>query len=272
LTAVASYVDARAHGGRWLVRIEDVDTPRVVAGADQGILHTLAAHGMVSDAPPVYQSDRRAAYDAALSALAAAGHVFYCRCSRSRLRGFARYPGTCRAVRSVPPWPHAVRLRVPNCEITFIDHIQGRVAERIDEAVGDFVIRRRDGLHAYQLAVVVDDAWQHVTHIVRGADLLDNTPRQILLSDLIGLPRIEYAHVPILINRSGAKLSKQTLAAPVDDRAAAANVHWILELLGHEPPAALARAPVAELLTWAQGAWTLPRVPRQTVLEQFIAL
>jgi glutamyl-Q tRNA(Asp) synthetase len=272
LAAVASYLDARHHHGRWLVRIEDVDGPRVVRGAADRILRALEAHSLDWDEPPVLQSGRTAAYELALGALAAHGHVFYCECSRRQLRGLHPYPGSCRAVRKAPSRPHAVRLRVPAEELAFDDLVQGRFAQHLDREVGDFVLRRRDGIHAYQLAVVVDDAWQGVTRVVRGADLLDNTPRQMLLADRLDLSRLEYAHVPILVDRDGAKLSKQTRATGVDDRAAGHNLYTVLELLGQVPPPELQREPPSTVLEWARPNWQLTRVPQQRALSSFIVL
>jgi glutamyl-Q tRNA(Asp) synthetase len=272
LAAVASFIDARHNRGRWLVRIEDVDGPRVVRGAADRILRTLEAHGLHWDEPPILQSARTAAYESALDALAAQGHVFYCQCSRRELRGLPTYPGRCRGVRQAPPRSHAIRLHVPAGRLSFEDLVQGWFSQRVDEAVGDFVLRRRDGIYAYQLAVVVDDAWQGVTRVVRGADLLDNTPRQMLLADRLQLSKLEYAHVPIIVDRNGAKLSKQTLATAVDDRAAGPNLYTALELLGQAPPPELQREPASTLLDWARANWQLTCVPRQPSLSSFIAL
>ena len=215
LTAVASYVHARSLGGRWLVRMEDLDTPRCVPGAADAILRTLDQHALQWDGL-TYQHQRIESYHAALERLRAGGHTFACTCSRSQVQDSDVYPGTCRH-RVVPlDAPHSIRLRVPDETIELLDQIQGRYAQRLRTDVGDFVIFRRDRVIAYQLAVVVDDAAQRITHVVRGADLLDNTPRQLLLLRLIGARAPRYAHVPVLSDRSGQKLSKQTRATAVD--------------------------------------------------------
>ncbi len=234
VAALASWLDARAHQGIWLVRIEDVDTPRCIAGADHTILQQLAACGLLADGPIVYQSQRSALYQRALDQLIAQGDAYPCACTRADIaqanaaRGLARhrhgdliYPGTCRpenrglAGHSARAW----RMRVPDgpdSELHWTDDRLGPQSQRLDEAVGDFVIRRADGLWAYQLAVVVDDGEQGITHIVRGEDLADNTPRQIWLQQRLGLPRPHYRHTPLVLGPSGEKLSKQNGAAPLD--------------------------------------------------------
>ncbi|MDR5738810.1 MULTISPECIES: tRNA glutamyl-Q(34) synthetase GluQRS [unclassified Caballeronia] len=228
VSALASYLDARAHGGRWIVRIEDVDAPRTVPGAAADILATLGAFGMHSDEPPVWQSQRDTAYAHAFDALQAAGHVYPCGCTRreiadSLVHAHARhatlaYPGTCRAGLHGRP-ARAWRLRVPDGDaacIAFADRWQGPQAQNLATEVGDFALKRADGLWAYQLAVVVDDAEAGITHIVRGADLLDSTARQIYLQRCLGVPTPSYLHVPVLNNEAGEKLSKQTGATPLN--------------------------------------------------------
>jgi glutamyl-Q tRNA(Asp) synthetase len=223
VAALASWLDARAHGGAWLVRIEDLDPPREVPGAARDILETLAAFNMESDEPVEFQSRRGALYDVAFSRLLQDGRVYGCACSRSEIeRAIAGagmrsevYPGTCRAGlngRSVRAW----RFRVPAEAVGFDDRIAGRVEQHLEEEVGDFVVRRADGLWAYQLAVVVDDAAQRISDVVRGADLLDNTPRQIALQRALGLATPRYMHVGVVVNQRGEKLSKQTGAQPLD--------------------------------------------------------
>ncbi len=243
VTALASWLDARAHGGQWLVRIEDIDYPRCVRGADQQILQTLARLGMHADEPPVWQSRREAHYAAALQRLDAAGHLYPCGCSRKEIAdslAHARerhqtlaYPGTCRNGLH-GKLPRAWRVRVPTGDtardtagntpgdaatLCFDDRWQGRQCQNLETELGDFVLRRADGLWAYQLAVVVDDGLQGITHIVRGADLLDSTPRQIHLQHLLGLPTPAYLHVPVVVNAAGEKLSKQSGAEPIDNMA-----------------------------------------------------
>ncbi|MGE5451581.1 MAG: tRNA glutamyl-Q(34) synthetase GluQRS [Acidobacteriota bacterium] len=233
VAALASWLDARAHQGRWLIRIEDVDTPRCVAGADRLIIAQLAACGLVSDGPIVYQSQRGALYQQALDRLIAQGDAYPCACTRAEIAqanaalGLAKprhgdmiYPGTCRpergglAGRPARAW----RLRVPDdahAHIVWHDARLGAQSQWLNQAVGDFVIKRADGLWAYQLAVVVDDAAQGITHVVRGEDLADNTPRQIWLQQRLGLPTPAYHHTPLVLGTNGEKLSKQNGAAPL---------------------------------------------------------
>jgi len=223
VAAMASWLDARRANGQWLVRIEDLDTPRNVPGATNDLLNTLLALGMCPDQPVVRQSERQRLYEAALKSLADAGLTFWCACSRreiadSRLPGTSNtlvYPGTCRGTYIRPPEKSAVRVRVNDDEICFDDRTFGRRCQALAEEVGDFVVLRADGIVTYQLAVVVDDGAQGVTHVVRGADLIDSTPRQIYLQRCLGLPTPEYCHVPVVTNSRGEKLSKQTGAMPI---------------------------------------------------------
>ncbi len=223
VAALASWLDARAHGGVWIVRIEDIDPPREVAGASADILATLARFGLESDEAVLFQSERSAVYQAALERLIAVGAVYGCACSRREIEleaarlGLAPgiYPGTCRGGTRGRP-PRALRLRVPATAVAFVDRAVGRYQQALATEVGDFVVRRADGLWAYQLAVVVDDAAQGITHVVRGADLLDNTPRQIHLQRTLGVPTPAYLHLPVLTNERGEKLSKQTGARALD--------------------------------------------------------
>ncbi|WP_245178215.1 tRNA glutamyl-Q(34) synthetase GluQRS [Cupriavidus sp. AcVe19-1a] len=231
VTALASWLDARAHGGQWLVRIEDIDMPRCVRGADDDILRTLERLGMMPDEPPVWQSRREVHYAEALRQLDAAGQLYPCGCSRKEIADSLvhlrerhqtlGYPGTCRHGLN-GKLPRAWRVRVPDgpaATICFDDRWQGRQCQDLETELGDFVLRRADGLWAYQLAVVVDDGLQGITHIVRGADLLDSTPRQIHLQHLLGLPTPGYLHVPVVVNEIGEKLSKQSGAQAIDTSA-----------------------------------------------------
>jgi glutamyl-Q tRNA(Asp) synthetase len=221
VAAVASYADARAANGRWLLRIEDVDTTRCTQAADAEILHQLAAYGFVADGQIVRQSERGEIYQTAIARLVEAGKIFACTCTRKVLEpvlrnadGEAIYPGTCRASRPATG-THALRLRVSDdvdARVTFTDRACGVITQNVAMEVGDFVLRRADRCYAYQLAVVVDDALQGVTHVVRGADLLLNTPRQIYLQRRLGATTPSYLHVPLVRNSNGEKLSKQTLA------------------------------------------------------------
>ena len=272
LAAVASHVDARANGGEWLVRIDDLDAPRTVPGAADAILRTLERHGLEWTGAVVRQSERAELYRAALERLERDGRTFHCTCSRSALADERVYPGTCRAKRAAVAGGSAVRLRVDETEIAFDDAVQGPFRQCLASAVGDFVVLRRDGVFAYQLAVVVDDAEQRIDHVVRGADLLDNTPRQLFVYDALALPRPRYAHVPVLLARDGQKLSKQTLAGSVDRTDPVENVLTVLDLLGQEPPSFLRHEPVDRVIAWAVANWQLAAVPRIRALTGFICL
>ncbi|MCX8113770.1 MAG: tRNA glutamyl-Q(34) synthetase GluQRS [Burkholderiaceae bacterium] len=225
VAALASWLDARAHGGAWLVRIEDLDPPREVPGSAEAIVRTLARFGFEPDEPVVRQSRRGALYEAAFARLRAAGLVYPCTCSRKDIEDAARaagansgiYPGTCRGRPSGAVARAAWRVRVPGETVAFDDRAAGRCSQNLAREVGDFVVLRADGPWAYQLAVVVDDAEQRITDVVRGADLLDNTPRQIFLQRALGFATPRYLHVPVVTNERGEKLSKQTGARALSD-------------------------------------------------------
>ncbi|MFZ5492696.1 MAG: tRNA glutamyl-Q(34) synthetase GluQRS [Pseudomonadota bacterium] len=274
LAAVGSYLSARRAGGRWLLRIDDLDPPRVVPGAAAAILRSLEAHGLPWDGEVLWQSRRTDAYRAALDQLRRAGRVYPCACTRRELAAAARagvdgpvYRGTCRA--GLPPGhdARAWRLRVPDADIGFHDAVQGDVCQNLAREVGDFVLQRADGLLAYQLATVVDDAFQGVTEVARGVDLLTSTPRQIHLQHCLGLPQPGYAHLPLLVDRAGLKLGKQTRAAPLDNTAASANLQAVLSALRLPPPADLHGAPPAELLRWAVARWDPARLAGLLAIE-----
>ncbi len=269
VAATGSYLDARHHGGRWLLRIEDVDAPRCIPGAAEGILRTLERFGFEWDGEPVWQSRRTAAYADALERLKTGGHAYACACTRRELAeaplardGSRIYPGTCR--NGPPPGrvARAWRVRVAG-SIAFDDAVQGAQEEDLERELGDFVVLRADGLFAYQLAVVVDDADAGVTHVVRGADLLDSTGRQRYLQRLLGMAELHYAHLPLATNAAGEKLSKQTLARAIDEQPAAAALLAALAFLGQNPPSQLAGATLAETWQWARAHWSLARVPRR---------
>lgn len=268
VAALASWLDARAAAGRWSVRIEDVDAPRTVPGAADEILRALEACGLEWDGEVTYQSARGALYEAALERLRAAGRVYRCRCSRrevadSGITGIegAVYPGTCRD-RVIPiEETCAWRFRVAPGIVEFEDRVQGLVAQDVAREMGDFVLRRRDGFHAYQLAVVVDDAEQGITDVVRGADLLASTPRQILLQRALAAPTPRYLHFPVATDAHGAKLSKQNLAPALDGGRAASLLPAALAFLGQEVPDA---GPPRSLLEEAVRRWSADRIARAT--------
>ena len=271
VTALGSFLRARSGRGEWLVRMEDLDRPREVPGAADGILRTLEAFGLLWDGEVVYQSGRGEHYRAALEALRATGAVYPCACSRKDILAVQRalnkaasvYPGTCRP--GLPPGRRgrAWRVRTEGVEIAFDDALQGPYRERLDQATGDFVVKRADGLFAYQLAVVVDDAAQGISEVVRGCDLLDNTPRQIHLQRLLGVPTPAYLHLPVALDAAGRKLSKQTFAHPVRADRPQLELVAALAFLGQRVPAELHRAGAGEILRWAIGAWDLERVARR---------
>jgi glutamyl-Q tRNA(Asp) synthetase len=261
VAAVGSFLSARSRGGRWLVRVEDIDPPREVAGSAGRILADLEACGLVSDGPVLYQSSRLAAYQAAMQQLLDRDRAFPCACTRSELPPGGVYQGTCRD--GLPPGREArsIRARVTDQEISFTDGLCGVQAQRLDQACGDFVIRRADGLPAYQLAVVVDDAYQGISEVVRGADLLSSTPRQIHLLALLGHPRPDYLHLPLVLDEQGRKLGKRLRSDPLNRADPAGNLRAALQFLGQQPPA-LGR--VDSLLAWAIAHWRVDTVPRPT--------
>ncbi|MCL7461986.1 tRNA glutamyl-Q(34) synthetase GluQRS [Pseudomonas sp. NW5] len=260
VAALASFLDARAVGGRWLLRMEDLDPPREMPGAQDTILRTLDTYGLHWDGPVERQSTRHAAYAAAVDRLLAQGLAYACRCSRKQLEGQLIYPGTCRD-RQHPREDAAIRLRVPDAEYAFFDRVQGRFAQNLARDVGDFIIQRRDGLYAYQLAVVLDDAWQGITDVVRGADLLDSTPRQLYLQALLGLPQPRYLHIPLLLQPDGHKLGKSYRSPPLPPERAPAELLRALRALGQRPPAELEGARPEAMLAWAIAHWQAAAIP-----------
>jgi glutamyl-Q tRNA(Asp) synthetase len=268
VAALASWLDARAQDGAWLVRMEDIDPPREVPGAAQDILATLADFGMTSDEPVLWQSTRSTAYAEALARLQAAGLVYSCSCTRTQIAAAAQtlglapgvYPGTCRAGARGPA--RALRMNVDAAVISVDDRWHGQVVQRLAEEVGDFVVRRADGLWAYQLAVVVDDAAQGITDVVRGADLLDNTPRQVLLQRALALPTPRYLHVPVVRSDAGEKLSKQTGARPLDRSAPRQELERAWQHLGFPR---LGADDLAAFQKHAVAAWRARWVPRIAV-------
>ncbi len=262
LAALGSWLAARSAGGLWRVRIEDVDRAREVPGAAQGQLDTLRAFGLEPDGEVVVQSARGGLYCSALDRLLDAGLAFSCRCSRSDLTASGGIHHRC-----VPhPSGHAAALRLrvpagPGSRIAFVDRLHGPIEQAVDESVGDFVLKRADGCWAYQLAVVVDDAEQGITEVVRGADLLDSTPRQILLQRALGLPTPAYAHLPLVVDGEGRKLSKSLSALPVDARDPLPALHWCWAALGQKPDAIANAGSPRALLQRAAAEFEFSRVP-----------
>jgi glutamyl-Q tRNA(Asp) synthetase len=273
LAALGSWLDARAHRGRWLLRIEDLDRAREAPAAAAAIQHALEAHGLHWDGPVLRQSGRTEHYAAALERLRAAGLVYACGCTRAGIARLAGsnggetiYPGTCRAGLAPGMTPRLMRLNTaPAGSIHFDDRLHGPQSAHPARTQGDIVLRRVEGYHAYHLAVVVDDAAQGVTQVVRGADLLPQTPVQIYLQDRLRLPHPGYAHLPLVRQADGIKLSKQTGAAALDDQRPAPALCDALRRLGHAPPADLVRARPGDILAWAVEHWRLERVPVEGV-------
>jgi len=262
LAALGSWLVARQASGEWLVRIEDIDPPREVAGAADRQLRTLETFGLHADGDVARQSTRGHLYRAALHRLVASGRAFECHCSRSDLASIGGIHRRC--VATVPRPDPSIRLRVPDgCEVRFEDAVHGPIVQRVDREVGDFVLLRADGLWAYQLAVVVDDADQGITEVVRGADLLDSTPRQILLQQALGLPTPRYVHLPLLLDDEGRKLSKSDAALPVDDGNPLATLDALWHCLGQ--PALPAADSVNAFLAIAVERFDLARVPRSAM-------
>lgn len=273
VTAVGSYLDARSHRGEWLVRIEDIDCSRVKSGISEKILSTLELFGMEWDGSAIYQSQCISRYQEALHFLETLGLVYPCSCTRkeiadSALFGFEGlvYPGNCRD--SIHPErnerSNAVRIRTNTNKIEFQDRLQGNIYQSIENEIGDFVLRRSDGIYTYQLAVVVDDGWQGITYIVRGADLLRSTPRQIFLQHLLGYPTPYYLHLPVVTTTQGKKLSKQTLAHPIDTKHPLSQLIAATNFLGQRPPSELIDGDLNSFWQWAISHWSIARIAQVT--------
>lgn len=268
VAAVGSYLEAKSHNGEWLVRIENLDPPREIPGATEEILRALEALGMEWDGEVIYQSQRNEAYQIALATLSQQGLIYPCTCSRKEIADSSIigidgpiYPGTCRDGLPAGKQSAALRVQTSSDPIEFNDALRGLIRQRLKDDTGDFVLRRADGIYAYQLAVVVDDAEQGVTHVVRGADLLDSTPRQIYLQQLLGYPTPAYMHLPVALNARGEKLSKQTQAAAIDAADPLPQLLAVVRFLGQEPPAELAEGDVASFWEWAVANWQPGKIP-----------
>lgn len=255
-TALASYLDARAHTGVWQLRIDDIDAPRAMPGAADLIQEGLEAHGLGWDGPAVFQSRSVDRYLAALERLRDLGKVFYCRCSRASLPADAPYPGTCRSNLAALD-DAAQRLRCDDRVIVFEDRLQGMVVTDLGLTCGDFVVWRRDGLPAYQLATACDDGDSAINQVVRGNDLQAVTARQIHIMELLDFNVPQYAHLPVVVDAAGTKLSKRTGAEALDNNRAGENLTHAMQQLKLSPPDDLKRWPVPEMLAWAQDQWAL---------------
>jgi glutamyl-Q tRNA(Asp) synthetase len=284
VAAVASYCDAKANRGKWLVRMEDLDKPREIKGAADEILRTLTTFGFEWDKKIVYQSQRADFYENGLQTLKNRSVVYPCTCSRKEIADSAIasgiegviYPKTCLKYAFKPNAHAAIRAITLDQNIAFMDEIQGEISQNLACDVGDFILKRADGLFAYQLAVVVDDAAQGITHVVRGADLLNSTPRQIYLQQLLGFTTPHYAHVPVASNLAGEKLSKQTLAQPISTQPSAQLIFDALSFLGQNPPAEFKNdrfksATLDEIWRWAIANWYIANVPKQRQIITHIA-
>jgi glutamyl-Q tRNA(Asp) synthetase len=268
VAAVASYCEAKTHRGKWLLRMEDLDKPREVKGAANTILKQLVAFGFEWDDAIVYQSQRAELYAEALALLKNQQLVYPCTCTRKEIADSsthigiegAVYPGTCLSHALKENAAVAWRIKTPNQALCFNDAIQGKICQNLHQDIGDFILKRADGLFAYQLAVVVDDAAQGITHIVRGADLLDSTPRQIYLQQMLHYQTPHYAHLPVACNAAGEKLSKQTLAAPINTENAAYHLFQSLQFLGQTPPSSLQFETHQNIWQWAISHWQLAKV------------
>ncbi|RLT94733.1 tRNA glutamyl-Q(34) synthetase GluQRS [Ketobacter sp.] len=271
LTAVASYLDAKAHQGQWLVRMEDLDPPREQPGAADAILNTLQHYGLHWDGDVLFQSQQHGRYETTVQQLLADNNAFYCTCSRTQIlaaSGSTTYPGTCRACHQPPATPFAVRLQVQNKDVSFEDDLQGPQRCNLQQQGGDFVIKRKEGLYAYHLAVVLDDALQGITHVVRGSDLLESTFSHWYLQEVLHLAHPHYAHLPVIVNGEGQKLSKQTYAEPIPRQDPGPYLRYCLQALGQTPPATLRGAAKATILEWGCEHWRLQQVPHQRSIPQ----
>lgn len=269
VAALASYLDVRHNGGRWLLRIDDIDTPRVRSGADRQIINSLEILGLEWDGDIIYQSERPDRYEQALAQLSERGMLYRCWCPRRTTKG-KTYPGTCRARAEIAGKPYSLRVKIPdNSPVLFTDVIQGRLTGRLNELTGDFILRRSDGLIAYNLAVVVDDAAQGVTHVVRGADLLDTTFNQVYLQSVLKLPTPEYAHHPLVVDDRGKKISKQDGATDVLAGVSPETVLiQALSFLGQHPAQELKGAKKQDILAWAVAHWTISAISNRPATGQ----
>ena len=274
LTAVASYLDIKSQGGRWLLRMDDLDPRRSSYESAHDILEVLQRHGLESDAPCVWQGERGPIYADALASLREINQAFECTCTRKKLKGHRIYPGTCRDL-AIPPGPNrSTRFNAPAIKITVEDAVQGSIQEHLASDCGDFVVFRRDGVAAYHLATVVDDAQMGVTRVLRGADLLASAPRQVALARALGLSVPSFAHIPVVLDARKRKASKSLAATPVQalsQMEVKRNLAWCMQLLGLSTPRLGFHSPES-LLDWASERFCLDQVPSVTVRSDFLCL
>jgi len=263
MTAVASYLDAKASGGQWLVRMEDLDPPREMPGAADNILKTLEAYHLFWDGDVWFQSKRHERYKDTIDLLLKQSQAFFCTCTRKAIlkEPHGVYPGTCRKQLSKPSKPSAIRLRTQDSTTEFIDGIQGQFKQNLNSDIGDFIIKRKDDLYAYHLAVVIDDYAQGITHIIRGLDLLDSTPRHLYLQQCLTLPHPLYFHLPLITNNKGQKLSKQSFAPPIPSNTPALYLWHALQALGQHPTTELLDACPTDILLWGKDNWNKNNIP-----------
>ncbi len=267
VAALASYLDARTHDGKWLVRMEDIDPPRESPEAATVILKALEAYRMYWDGDVLYQSSRSRAYQNVLDKLLGERQLYPCTCTRKDLSGLnGVYPGYCRERTILPEEPHSLRLKCPKKSIRFHDLIQGLKTFEL-QAIGDFILKRKDNLFSYQLAVSIDDAYQKITHVVRGYDLIDSTPRQIYLQNILGFPHPQYSHFPVITQAEGGKLSKQNRAPAIPLDEPRPLLLKALKALGLVPETDLSGNSVDEILQWAIAHWQLKTVPKKAKLQ-----
>ncbi|MEJ2142358.1 MAG: tRNA glutamyl-Q(34) synthetase GluQRS [Gammaproteobacteria bacterium] len=269
IAAVGSYLQAKHQQGQWQLRIEDIDPPREVEGASESIIHMLDKYGFEWDGEIIYQHQRRELYQDYLEQLITEEWVFPCTCSRKEIVQHQKqtnrliYPGTCRNKKQAGQHQYAQRVKAHQGEVNFSDAIQGHQRFSLESDIGDFVVKRADGLYSYQLSVAIDDAITGVTEVVRGTDLLDSTPRQIHLQHLLGLSTPRYAHLPVATNHQGQKLSKQTFAKPLSDKNVTETLWKVLNVLGQNPEEDLKTSPLKEFWDWAIANWDSQNIPKR---------
>jgi len=269
IAAVGSYLQARTNRGQWYLRIDDIDRTRKIEGADTAIIKTMESFGFEWDGEIVYQSSQTEYYQQALEQLMSHSLVFPCLCSRKQLAESHSevYPGTCRNRQLPESKQHALRIRAKNIDISFNDAVMGPQQQNIEKQCGDFIIKRRDGLFAYQLAIVVDDAMQNITEIVRGADLLASTPRQIYLQQLLHYPTPDYCHLPLAVDAAGNKISKSAGATRININNREKLLLSVLDFLGQQPPDELAKCTLNDIWAWAIKHWKLSLVPTDKSIQ-----